>query len=145
MKYGRLVALVLGALVIFLPHGRTAETAQPVPLSFDVGEDDSDLIRERARLYLQRHGDRGEIDPERRLQRVHAEYTRHKEEEREISAQAVGGNTWTSLGPTNGAGRATAIAVHPTISGTVYVGAAGGGVWKTTDDGRTWAPLTDAI
>jgi photosystem II stability/assembly factor-like uncharacterized protein len=39
----------------------------------------------------------------------------------------------------------TAIAPHPTSSGTVLVGAAGGGVWKTTDGGVTWTPLTEGL
>ncbi len=32
---------------------------------------------------------------------------------------------------------------HPTDSNTIYVGAAQGGVWKTTNGGTSWAPLTD--
>jgi len=40
-------------------------------------------------------------------------------------------------------GRATAIAIHPTDPNTVYVGTAGGGVWKTTDAGAHWRALTD--
>jgi len=40
-------------------------------------------------------------------------------------------------------GRATAIVIHPTDSNTVYVGTAGGGVWKTTDAGAHWRALTD--
>jgi photosystem II stability/assembly factor-like uncharacterized protein len=39
----------------------------------------------------------------------------------------------------------TAIAVHPTAMGTVYAGAADGGVWKTTNGGTSWVPLTDSI
>ncbi|MEO8190747.1 MAG: IPT/TIG domain-containing protein [Acidobacteriota bacterium] len=39
----------------------------------------------------------------------------------------------------------TAIAPHPTDSGTVLAGAAGGGVWKTTDNGVSWVPLTDGL
>ena len=39
----------------------------------------------------------------------------------------------------------TAIAPHPTVPGTVYAGAAGGGVWKTTDGGATWTPLTEDL
>ena len=38
-------------------------------------------------------------------------------------------------------GRATAIAIHPTDPNTVYVGTAGGGVWKTTDAGAHWRAL----
>jgi len=44
-------------------------------------------------------------------------------------------------------GRIAAIAVDPTTSGTsqvIYAGAAGGGVWKTTNAGGSWVPLTDA-
>ena len=39
----------------------------------------------------------------------------------------------------------TAVAPHPTDSGTVLAGAAGGGVWKTTDNGVSWIPLTDGL
>jgi hypothetical protein len=62
--------------------------------------------------------------------------------------------TWMSLGPScvvdendNEAmprtGSCTAIAFDPKTAGTVYVGAANGGLWKTTDAGLTWAPLLD--
>jgi photosystem II stability/assembly factor-like uncharacterized protein len=68
-------------------------------------------------------------------------------------------STWTNIGPqpvTNSAGganfgnpastgRVTAIAVDPTPSATptVYLGAATGGVWKTTDGGATWLNIFD--
>jgi len=56
-------------------------------------------------------------------------------------------SSWTQLGPapiSNGsAGRVSAIAVDPADPATVYVGAAQGGVWKTTDGALTWTPLTD--
>jgi len=60
--------------------------------------------------------------------------------------------TWTLLGPqpTNTgfsypttSGRVTALAVDPTDSEVVYLGAAEGGIWKTTDGGAAWVPLTD--
>ncbi len=65
---------------------------------------------------------------------------------------------WRSIGPTcvfNGqlgydstgrgtvSGRVTCIAPHPTQANTVYVGTAGGGVWRTTDNGESWEPLMD--
>ena len=63
--------------------------------------------------------------------------------------------TWTAIGPAplaitspadanfNVSGRITAIAAHPTDANTIYIAAAGGGVWKTTNGGTTWTPLTD--
>ena len=54
-------------------------------------------------------------------------------------------NTWFSLGPTNFAGRILAIATDPVDASTVYAGAAGGGLWRTTDAGATWTPLTDEL
>lgn len=66
-------------------------------------------------------------------------------------------SAWTAIGPQptlpgasgifgNTSGRVTAIAVDPTdaTGDTVFIGAAEGGVWKTTNGGATWLPLTDA-
>jgi MYXO-CTERM domain-containing protein len=56
-------------------------------------------------------------------------------------------DTTTSLAETPNmgpeAGRASAIAVDPTDSKTIYAGFGLGGVWKTIDGGVTWAPLMD--
>lgn len=46
------------------------------------------------------------------------------------------------VGPARG-GRVTAVAGVPTQPETYYFGATGGGVWKTTDGGRTWTPVSD--
>jgi photosystem II stability/assembly factor-like uncharacterized protein len=40
-------------------------------------------------------------------------------------------------------GRVNAVAFDPTESRTYWIGAAGGGVWRTKDAGATWQPLTD--
>lgn len=40
-------------------------------------------------------------------------------------------------------GRINAIAYDPLDENTLYAGAADGGVWKTTDMGNTWTPLSD--
>jgi uncharacterized repeat protein (TIGR01451 family) len=58
--------------------------------------------------------------------------------------------TWTLIGPNpthNGnlttAAWTNAIAVDPTNASVAYLGAPEGGVWKTTDGGAHWTPLTD--
>lgn len=65
-------------------------------------------------------------------------------------------NNWQQLGPDpitgeqmgdfgiDSSGRTTAVIIHPTDPNTVYIGAAQGGVWKTTDGGNTFVPLTDS-
>ncbi len=40
-------------------------------------------------------------------------------------------------------GRVRAIVVDPRNSNVVYIGAAQGGVWKSSDGGASWTPLTD--
>ena len=52
------------------------------------------------------------------------------------------GTRWPIGDPASG--RLAALAGDPTDPNTIYVAAAGGGVWKTTDAGTTWLPLTDA-
>ncbi|TLZ16049.1 MAG: glycosyl hydrolase, partial [Gammaproteobacteria bacterium] len=49
---------------------------------------------------------------------------------------------WRCIGPYRG-GRALAVAGVPGEANTFYFGAVAGGVWKTTDGGATWRPLTD--
>jgi len=48
------------------------------------------------------------------------------------------------VGPTRG-GRVTAVHGVPQEPGTYYMGATGGGMWKTTDFGQTWKPLGDGV
>ncbi len=52
---------------------------------------------------------------------------------------------WTAAGPTNIGGRITDLAVHPSDENTLYVGAAEGGVLKSSDGGLSWAVLTDDL
>ncbi|UCE07095.1 MAG: hypothetical protein JSW07_03400, partial [bacterium] len=56
---------------------------------------------------------------------------------------------WVSLGPrrlTNGStGRMDAIAFHPNDPNIMYAGAPTGGLWKTTNGGKNWTPLTDKL
>ncbi|KAA9331163.1 T9SS type A sorting domain-containing protein [Adhaeribacter soli] len=65
-------------------------------------------------------------------------------------------NAWYPVGPTsvpnnqtgymeNGIGRINCIAFHPTSTSTYFVGVAQGGVWKTTNNGQSWTPLTDNL
>lgn len=53
--------------------------------------------------------------------------------------------SWFSMGPTNVAGRTLAIEVHPTDSNIVFTGTASGGLWKSTNQGVSWTPLTDYL
>ncbi len=73
------------------------------------------------------------------------------------SVMVPGTQQWTSVGPRgfyndNGfygslpqleSGRAPALAFHPTDRFTLYAGTSAGGVWKSTNEGASWVPLTD--
>lgn len=52
---------------------------------------------------------------------------------------------WTSLGPGNIGGRTRALVIHPTVPSTMYAAGVAGGVWKTTNAGTTWLPVSDLI
>ncbi|MCH2102020.1 MAG: glycosyl hydrolase, partial [Planctomycetes bacterium] len=49
---------------------------------------------------------------------------------------------YRSIGPHRG-GRSAAVAGIPGDATTYYMGAAGGGVWRTEDAGQTWSNLSD--
>ncbi|MCK6604769.1 MAG: T9SS type A sorting domain-containing protein [Ignavibacteriaceae bacterium] len=50
---------------------------------------------------------------------------------------------WLPAGPYNIGGRITGLAVDPANINTIYIGAAAGGLFKSTDGGNTWIPKTD--
>lgn len=51
---------------------------------------------------------------------------------------------WRPVGPWNYAGKAYDVAVSPIDPNTVFAAfGSGGGLWKTSDGGRTWLQLTD--
>jgi len=75
-----------------------------------------------------------------------------------LAALGITGRQWTPIGPQPTtytgtytlpapgyltSGRVTALAVDPGNASIVYLGGSDGGVWKTTDGGATWTPLTD--
>jgi photosystem II stability/assembly factor-like uncharacterized protein len=72
------------------------------------------------------------------------------------SAETESAQNWQPLGPRpivdeywsgtdDASGRVVSIAPHPTDPNTVYIASASGGVWKTTDAGAAWTPLTDEL
>jgi hypothetical protein len=60
-----------------------------------------------------------------------------------IDPTLYSGLTWRMIGPFRG-GRVNAVSGVPGQSTTFYFGSVGGGVWKTTNAGRTWAPVFDS-
>lgn len=56
-----------------------------------------------------------------------------------------GGLQWRAIGPTVQGGRVVDIEVHPQQPYTFYVAYASGGVWKTTNNGVSFTPLSDSL
>jgi PKD repeat protein len=71
------------------------------------------------------------------------------------SRHIAGGEVWQEIGPSSMnmadwvmgrvSGRLNAITPLPSDDDTVYVGAAAGGVWKTSNGGLDWTPLFDEV
>jgi len=60
------------------------------------------------------------------------------------SAGPFGALRWRSVGPARG-GRSIAATGVDSRPNEYYMGATGGGLWKTTDGGITWRPVTDGL
>lgn len=61
-----------------------------------------------------------------------------------VDASLLSGLRWRSIGPARG-GRSQAVAGSAARPMEYYFGATGGGVWKTTDGGLTWRPVSDGF
>ena len=70
------------------------------------------------------------------------------------SALAVPVSNWQPVGPfahtntgswSSGQGRVNYVCVDPSNANTLYLGAPAGGIWKSTDAGVNWIPLSDNL
>lgn len=127
------------------------------PKDFEKGEGGS-FMRKRMdweyqqRAYPHKHIPSGaRLNALKQLDRKLAQEADAHSHKGKTTANSQNTPAWTMIGPqpqTNvwwgpNSGRVAAVAVDPTNTNVVYAGAAQGGVWKTTDGGVTWNPLTD--
>jgi photosystem II stability/assembly factor-like uncharacterized protein len=61
------------------------------------------------------------------------------------SVAGISPGSWQWLGPDNIGGRTRTLVIHPTQPMTMWLGSAGGGVWKTQNSGASWKPVTDKM
>lgn len=84
---------------------------------------------------------------------IYREYNRFAATQPQGPGLKSGNANWLELGPKTrvdfggyvGVGRLNAIACHPSDTSIVYAGAPSGGLWKSTDGGKTWMVLTDGM
>src|SRR6266513_773061 len=62
--------------------------------------------------------------------------------QRSLDSALVAAYRWRNIGPDRG-GRSIAVSGVKGRPREAYFGATGGGLWKTTDGGTTWFPVTD--
>ncbi len=86
-------------------------------------------------MFMQRAYPSGEIRTE-----AYAEAIAWKKERLERSSNSA---IWEFAGPVNIGGRITDIEIPIDQAQTYYVGAASGGIFKTTDGGANWTPIFD--
>ena len=75
-------------------------------------------------------------------QQAHINALMQAEDARRLTAQ-TSDLKWTFAGPTNIGGRITDIAMHASDFNTVFAAAATGGVFKSTNQGKSWKPIFD--
>ena len=72
-----------------------------------------------------------------------------KKQKNNNSQTTKSNNIWKARGPyeksIQGLGRINCLEFHPTDTNTMWIGASGGGMWKTIDGGTSWAPITDSL
>ncbi|MEQ1821255.1 MAG: hypothetical protein ABL949_01975 [Fimbriimonadaceae bacterium] len=64
---------------------------------------------------------------------------------RQSYSAGVSPASWVSIGPTNVGGRIRALTINPTNANHMFIGAASGGIWQTTNGGTTWTPMNDFL
>src|SRR6266478_6192589 len=166
MNRGFLAALTL-ASAAFLSCGVNRKRAAPAPplppvvaavlrpAEVEPEEEQEDSYKEAAEFYLLRRALPGGdlpaerfIEAKRRAERMplySLAQRRFVDASQKGAARDAALGSWEALGPGNIGGRTRSMLIHPADANTIYAGSVGGGVWKTTDGGASWTPLTDLL
>lgn len=84
------------------------------------------------------------VNPDGSFPNIYEAYKELDKEKNVNKSEFLAGKEWQLVGPKvkpsgrTGVGRINCVGTHPTSRNTFYVGAAGGGIWKTTNKGSTW-------
>lgn len=88
-------------------------------------------------IYRQRTYPSGKLD----ARAYHRAAAQSAEMQRSMAKRTSG--NWEPVGPVNTGGRISDVEMSPSDLNTVWVGAASGGVWKSTDAGSNFTPVFD--
>lgn len=132
--FGLLAVLsIFACTTISKPPAAPASTERTIPgraATFE-GAEEFRLLRMR--------DENGRIAPDAYIKAL-------QQREAMLPARATGGgisrNSWTWLGPGNVGGRVTAVVSEP---GLLLINNPGGGIWKSTNGGASWAPVNDFL
>jgi len=73
---------------------------------------------------------------------------------RNATIQSLPPSNWQPVGPfshtntgswSSGQGRVNVVTIDPSNPSTIYVGTPAGGIWKSTNSGTSWTPLSDEL
>lgn len=141
--------------------GQSKATLQDLQQSFDAWAKQNDLQDTKGWKWYKRwedfNGQRANPDGSIADDRIYMnEAVKMSKLKKQMAAQKDPNASWVPFGPNalpsspnsvsgHGMGRINCIEFHPTDPNTFWVGVAQGGVWKTTNSGQSWLPLTDEL
>jgi hypothetical protein len=101
---------------------------------------------DEARLWrLQRMRDEaGAFDPAA-VRVAHDEWKANAAHHDSLDDAGIGRFGWVERGPSNIGGRTRSLVIHPTNPGEMWAGSVGGGIWRSTNAGVSWAPVNDQL
>ena len=151
--YRRIVTvLVLSSLAIAL-IASTGKSRSDLASEQRQEQEESDLVKLRSEWFYGQRAYPHQYVPSGANLRALAQLDYKRRAEALLWTAGALAPTWTFVGPKPVdtpytdpvvAGRVTALAINPANSNIVYLGAAQGGVWKTTDGGLSWVSLMDS-
>ena len=144
---------IIGMSLIFLAFLLNGQVQEEVTFKEDLASEDALIQKikeskqyQRKQWYLERRkasdGSAVNIDKNNQVA--------YKKLRKQLPSQKSAHGAWQYLGHSNttgggSQGRINKIDIHPTDDNIIYVSTPNGGIWKTTNGGLFWTPLTDHL